>query len=138
MPDESDHLRSALRSLRARLKTAAIREGKDYSLSTLQMQHSFWNRTYKARTILGAQVKLGSQLQLETNRADVMFTVNLGPLVHVGVGARLWPGRRKLLPVYQRNGLTPELIQEGRQNLLGNSGDGAFRCRGRRGNRRSA
>ena len=121
MPDETDHLRTVLRSLRARLKTAAIREGKDYSLSTLQNATQFLESHLQGENHLGAQVKLnGANYNPETNRADVMFTVNLGPLVHVGVeGARLWPWtKRKLLPVYQQNGLTPELIQEGRQNLL--------------------
>src|SRR5262249_33263985 len=34
-------------------------------------------------------------------------------------GAHVWSwNKKKLLPIYQQNGLTPELVQEGRQNLL--------------------
>jgi outer membrane protein insertion porin family len=48
------------------------------------------------------------------------FDVTAGPHVHVKVeGAHLWGRtRRKLLPIYQQAGLNPELIQEGRQNLI--------------------
>ena len=35
-PDETEHLKHTVRSLRARMKSSAIREGKDYSLKTLQ------------------------------------------------------------------------------------------------------
>src|SRR5437764_14485268 len=48
------------------------------------------------------------------------FNVQPGPLVHVNVqGAHLWPWtKKKLLPVYAQIGVNPELIQEGRQNLV--------------------
>jgi outer membrane protein assembly factor BamA len=44
----------------------------------------------------------------------------MGPVVHGQItGARVRSGtKHKLLPIYQQNGLTPELVQEGRQNLL--------------------
>ena len=70
---------------------------------------------------LAAQVRLiGANYDAETNRADIVFNIQPGPIVHAKVeGARLWPWvKHKLLPIYQQNGLTPELIQEGRQNLL--------------------
>ena len=56
----------------------------------------------------------------ETNKADITYDVDIGPIVHGEVvGMRVWPWtKHKLLPIYQQNGLTPELIQEGRQNLL--------------------
>jgi len=120
-PDEAEHLKNSLRSLRARLKSAAIREGKDYSLSALQNATQFLESHLQSENHLASQVKLfGSQYNAETNRADVLFGVQPGPLVHANVeGVRLWPWvKHKLLPVYQQNGLTPELIQEGRQNLL--------------------
>ncbi len=56
----------------------------------------------------------------ETNRADIHFDVQTGPMIHVQVkGAHLWSWTRKsLLPVYQGVGADPELVQEGRQALV--------------------
>src|SRR5207237_9061959 len=56
----------------------------------------------------------------ETNRADVQFKVTPGPRARVkSEGARVWSWtRRKLIPMYQEAGLDPELLQEGRQNLI--------------------
>jgi outer membrane protein assembly factor BamA len=120
-PEESEHLKSSLRSLRARISMSAIREGKDYSLKTVQNAVKFLESHLQGENHLAAQVRLlGANYNPETNRADISFEITPGPLVHATVdGAFLWPWtRHKLLPVYQQNGLTPELIQEGRQNLL--------------------
>jgi outer membrane protein insertion porin family len=70
---------------------------------------------------LAAQVQLlGAKYDPESNLADVTFSVQPGPVVRVKVeGAHLWSWtRRKLLPVYQQVGINPEIIQEGRQNLV--------------------
>jgi outer membrane protein assembly factor BamA len=128
--EETEHLKSSLRSLRARLKSSAIREGKDYSLNTLQKATQFLESHLQGENHLSAQVKLiGANYSPETNRADISFEVQPGPPVHVYLeGAHLSPWllrpilesqrRHKVLPVYQQSGLTPELIQEGRQGLL--------------------
>jgi outer membrane protein assembly factor BamA len=120
-PDEAEHLKGTLRSLKARMKMSAIREGKNYSLKTLENATDLLESHLQSENYLAAQVKLvGADYNPETNRADVVFEITEGPPVHAHVeGAHLWPWtRHKLLPVYQQNGLTPELIQEGRQNLL--------------------
>src|SRR5262249_37383988 len=70
---------------------------------------------------LAAQVRLvGAEYNHQTRRADIVFEVKKGPAVDVKIqGARVGGGtRKKLLPIYQQVGLTPELIQEGRQNLI--------------------
>jgi len=120
-PDETEHLKKSLRSLRARLRGFAIREGKGYSLKNLQNATQQLESHLQDENRLAAQVKLiGASYNRETNRADIMFDIRPGPPVHAYVeGAHLWSWtRHKLLPVYQQNGLTPELVQEGRQNLL--------------------
>jgi outer membrane protein insertion porin family len=120
-PEETEHLKGTLRSLRARMKSSAVREGKDYSLKTLQNATEYLEGHLQSENHLAAQVKLiGANYNPETNRADIVFNIQPGPIVHARVeGARLWPWvKHKLLPIYQQNGLTPELIQEGRQNLL--------------------
>ena len=116
-PDEIEHLKSRLRSFRARLRSAAIREGRNYSLRTLQNATRLMESHLRRENRLAAQVKLiGANYNQQTNRADVSFDIEPGPPVQVHVeGARK---RRSLLPIYQESGLTPDLIQEGRQNLL--------------------
>jgi outer membrane protein insertion porin family len=116
-PDETEHIKRSLRSFRARLKSATIREGKNYSLTRLQNATRFIESHLRSENRLAAQVKLiGAKYDSQTNRADVSFDIQPGPPVQVHVeGARK---RRSLLPIYEQNGLTPELIQEGRQNLL--------------------
>jgi outer membrane protein assembly factor BamA len=120
-PDEAAHIKDSLRSLRARLTSSAIREGKDYSFKTLQNATQSIESHLQKENHLAAVVRLtGATYDPQTNRADVSFDVQPGPLVHAEVhGAHLWPWtKHKLLPIYQLNGLTPELVQEGRQNLL--------------------
>jgi outer membrane protein insertion porin family len=119
--EETQHLKSVLHSLRARMYTAAIRSGKKYSLNTLQNATRFLESRLAKQHRLEARVRLiGAAYNPETNRADISFEVQPGPVVEVKVeGARVGGGtKRKLLPIYEQTGLTPELIQEGRQNLL--------------------
>lgn len=119
--DQADQLKDILRSLRARLKGSALREGKDYSLRTLEKATQYLEGRLQSENRLAARVRLiGANYNPATNRADISFEVDIGPVVHGKlVGASLWPWtKHKLLPIYQENGLAPELIQEGRQNLL--------------------
>jgi outer membrane protein assembly factor BamA len=116
-------LKQALRSWMARLRGAAIRPGKSYSLRTIQNARQYLENELMKRDYLGSRVQLaGAEYDPSTHRANVHFDITPGPLVHVKVeGAHLWSWtRRKLLPVYQQAGLDPELIQEGRSNLISN------------------
>ena len=120
-PEQTEHLKGVLHSLRARLKSSAIREGKCYSLKTLQNATQYLENHLESDNRLAARVKLiGANYNKEKNRADISFDVDMGPVVHGQViGAHVSSGaKHKLLPIYQQNGLTPELVQEGRQNLL--------------------
>src|SRR5207302_3197290 len=71
---------------------------------------------------LAAKVELvGANYNAETNRADINFHIQPGPAVHAKINGTgfIWPWtRRKLLPIYAGIGVDPELIQEGRQNLV--------------------
>jgi outer membrane protein insertion porin family len=119
--EDAAELRSALRSLKAILLQASIRSGKKYSLKKLQNAVEHLERTLAKQKHLAAQVRLaGAEYNPKTRRADITFEVKKGPVVDVRVeGARVGGGtREKLLPIYQQVGLTPELIQEGRQNLI--------------------
>jgi outer membrane protein assembly factor BamA len=120
-PEETDRMEGAVHSFMARLRGSAIRKGKTYKLKTLQNATRYLESGLNKQGYLGAKVRLiGAAYNRETNRADVTFTVQTGPKIHVKVeGAHLWPWTRKrLIPIYQQIGIDPELIQEGRQNLI--------------------
>ncbi len=120
-PEEVDRLERSLRSLRARLFGGSIRTGKKYSLNTLQEATNRLESALTKEKRLAAKILVvGADYNPATNRADIHFNAVPGPRVNVKVeGAHLWPWtKHRLLPMYQENGLTPELIQEGRQNLI--------------------
>jgi outer membrane protein assembly factor BamA len=85
------------------------------------------------RRVLSKDSRLASHIQQnppqyhpDTNRVDVSFNVDLGPVVTVRIsGARLSrlpfvSGRqmKKLIPVYSEGTIDRELVQEGQQNLV--------------------
>lgn len=120
-PQESDFLRAKVGSILARLRGSAIRPGKTYKMKTLQNATRYIENALNGQGHLAAKVRLiGTNYNPESNRADVTFQVQAGPIVHVKVqGAHIWSwDKAKLLPVYDQIGVDPELIQEGRQNLV--------------------
>jgi len=120
-PQETAHLGNVLGSLKARMFGSAVRTGKKYSLPALQKATTYLESTLSKENRLEAHVQLiGAEYHPETNRADITFNVQPGPVVNVQVqGTHLWPWtKHKLLPMYQQAGLSPDLIQEGSQNLL--------------------
>jgi outer membrane protein insertion porin family len=119
-PDQAAKMSKSLQGVRARLRGAAIRPGKNYRRATLNNAQKYLQGGLEKQSKLAAQVKLaGAAYTAETNRADIHFDVQAGPTVNVQVkGAHLWSWTRKsLLPVYQGVGVDPELVQEGREAL---------------------
>jgi outer membrane protein insertion porin family len=120
-PSAEKKLQAALRSWRARVRGADIRPGRPYSLSNVENATQYIEGQLLKREYLGSRVNLqGAEYDPAKRSADIHFKIMPGPKVHVKVeGAHLWGRtRRKLLPIYQQAGLNPELIQEGRQNLI--------------------
>jgi outer membrane protein insertion porin family len=120
-PEESNFLRGKVHSILARLRGSAIRPGKTYKMKTLQNATRYIENALNGQGHLAAKVQLiGANYHADTNRADISFHVEAGPIVHVKVlGAHIWSwDKDKLLPVYAQIGVDPELIQEGRQNLI--------------------
>lgn len=114
-------LQAALRSWRARLRGADIRPGRPYSLGNVENATQYIEGQLLKREYLGSRVDLrGAEYDPAKRSADIHLNITPGPKVHVKVeGAHLWGRtRRRLLPIYQQSGLNPELIQEGRQNLI--------------------
>jgi outer membrane protein insertion porin family len=120
-PEEAARMSKSLQGLKARVRGAAIRPGKNYRRATLTNAQKYLQKQLDKKGKLAAQVKLaGAAYTADTNRADIHFDVHEGSTIHVEVkGAHLWSWTRKsLLPVYQGVGVDPELVQEGRQSLV--------------------
>lgn len=114
-------LQTKLKSKLARLRGSSIREGKPYSLKSIQNATLYMQNTLVKQDRLGAQVQMiGAEYDAASNRADISFHIAEGPLVHVKVeGAHVWQStQRKLLPLYQQVGVDDELVLEGRKNLI--------------------
>jgi outer membrane protein assembly factor BamA len=120
-PDEAAKLQHSLQTLVARGRGVAIRPGRAYHYSTLTRADQYLQAKLQKEGRLGAQVKLaGAEYHADTNRADLHFDVDAGPLTHVAIaGAHVWSWTRKsLLPIYQGIGVDDESVQEGRQALM--------------------
>ena len=121
-PQEQERqLQHDLRSWIARARRASIRPGKPYSLRAIQKAALYLETQLIKHNYLGSRAQFrGAEYDPQTHRADIHFDITTGPPVHVKVeGAHIWSRtQRKLLPIYQQAGLDPELIQEGRQNLI--------------------
>ncbi len=120
-PEQAATMTKSLQGIRARVRGAAIRPGKNYRRATLNNAQQYLQKGLEKKDKLAAQVKLsGAAYTAETNRADIHFDVKEGPTIHVQVkGAHLWSWTKKsLLPVYQGVGVDPELVQEGREALV--------------------
>jgi outer membrane protein insertion porin family len=120
-PEEEQRLQHALKSWMARVRGAAIRTGKSYSLKKVQNATQYLESQLIGNDYLGSRVQMaGAEYDPSTQRADVHFEVTPGVKAHVIVeGAHLWGRtRKKLLPIYEIAGLDPELIQESRENLI--------------------
>ncbi len=119
--ETTQRLQSKIKSWMARLRGSAIRKGRPYSYKTIQNATLYMQNTLINQDRLNAQVKMVSaEYDSGTNLANITFHVHEGPLVRVKVeGAHVWKAtQRRLLPVYQQVGVHPELIQEGRNNLI--------------------
>ncbi len=120
-PERTAQLQAKLKSVLARLRSSAIREGKRYSLKTIQNAAVYMQNALMKEGHLGAEVKMvGVEYDPATNRANISFNISEGPTVHVRVeGAHVWKAtQRKLIPLYQHVGIDDEIVQEGRRNLI--------------------
>ena len=124
---ETARLLHSVRSLRARLTGALLKPGKTYTPERIKAATALIKRTLTQQHRLACNVQENPpQYHPETNRVDVSFKVDVGPLVTVRVtGARLSPlpfvaGRqmKKLIPIYSEGTIDSDLVQEGEQNLI--------------------
>jgi outer membrane protein insertion porin family len=118
---DAGRLKQALRSIRARLAGAYLKEGQRYDAIRIQAAQRFLRAYLGKQNHLANRVKLDpAQYDPEAKRATLHFEVQEGPTVVVRVvGAHIWKRTlRTLLPVYEENSIDQELIYEGRRNLI--------------------
>ncbi len=119
--EETAMLSHSLQTFLARMRGAATRPGRSYHYSTLTKATQYLQSQLEKKGRLGAQVTLaGAEYHADTNRADIHFKVQPGPVSTVTIrGAKVWSWtRRALLPVYQGVGVDEESVEEGRQALI--------------------
>ena len=124
---ETASLLRAVRSLRARLTGGLLKPGKAYSPERIKTATAAIKRTLVHQGRLASRVEESPpQYHPETNRVDVSFKVDVGPLVTIQLtGARLsrvpflsGRERKKLIPIYSEGTIDRDLVQEGQQNLV--------------------
>ena len=112
--------RDALSSFWTRFRKGRLRDGATFTAPRIQAAIDL------IRTDLGKRNRLAQELSLksvnydpQTNRANLLFHVKLGPVVTVQIqGAHLFKRTvKRVVPIYQENAYDSDLIAEGRRNL---------------------
>ena len=119
--NEAARLEQALRSFRARLRGASLKEGKRYDPERLQRATTLIRNKLTQDNRLAKEIRLEPpNYDPEMNRADVTFRVTLGPTLSVrAAGARVWKRTlRKLVPIYEEAAFDRDLVEEGERNLV--------------------
>ena len=123
---EGARLLQSVKSLRARLSGGLLKAGKPYAPERISAATKLMKRTLTQQHRLASSIHENPpQYNAETNRVDVSFKVEVGPVVTVrAVGARLtvFPfvsGRlmKTLIPIYSEGTVDQDLVQEGQRNL---------------------
>src|SRR5579864_1098616 len=123
---ENARLLHAVKSLRARLSGGLLKSGKPYAPERINEATKLIKSTLtKQRRLASSIHENPPQYNAATNRVDVSFKVELGPVVSVRtVGARLTAipflaGRqmKKLIPIYSEGTVDRDLVEEGQRNL---------------------
>jgi len=123
---ESARLLHAVRSLRARLSGGLLKPGKPYTPQRMKAASQLMKRTLTRDNRLASSIQENAPLyNAGTNRVEVSFKVEVGPIVTVRtVGARLTripflQGRllKTLIPIYSEGAVDRDLVEEGQRNL---------------------
>ncbi len=128
-PDQpqTSRLMHAIHSLRARLVGGLLKPGKPYTPQRVASATSLMRKTLtKQRRLASSIAENPPQFDPATNRVEVSFKVEVGPVVTIRtVGARLTvipflAGRqkKKLIPIYSEASVDKDLIEEGQRNLV--------------------
>jgi outer membrane protein insertion porin family len=123
---ESARLKHAAASLRARLSGGLLKAGKPYTSERIHEATRLMKRVLrKQHRLAGTIHENPPRYDPGTNRVDVSFTIEVGPVVTIRtVGAKLTflpilKGReeKKLIPIYSEGAVDKDLVDEGQRNL---------------------
>jgi len=123
---ERAKLHHSVQSLRAQLSGGLLKPGKVYDQERIKAATTLLKKALAKQHRLTAQVHENPpEYHPETNRVDVSFEIEVGPVVTVrAVGARLsripfLGGREmtKLVPIYSEGAMDQDLVDEGQRNL---------------------
>jgi outer membrane protein insertion porin family len=126
-PAEADRLLRATRSLRATATGASLKPGKVYTPKRIDSGIALMKRDLANQHHLASKVRLDHpEYHKDSNRADLVLDAQLGPIVRVRVtGAKLSPlpslrdrQMKKLIPIFSEGTVDPDLVEEGRRNLI--------------------
>jgi len=123
---ERAKLHHSVRSLRARLSGGCLKPGKVYDRERISAATTLLKKALAKQHRLAAKVHENPPAyHPETNRVDVSFQIEVGPVVTVRtLGARLshipfLGGRemKRLVPIYSEGTIDQDLVDEGQRNL---------------------
>jgi outer membrane protein insertion porin family len=126
-PAEGDRLLRATRSLRATATGAALKPGKPYTPKRIDSGIALMKRDLAKEHHLASKVRVDHpDYHKDSNRADLVIEARPGPIVKVHVaGAKLSPlpflrdrQMQKLIPIFSEGTVDPDLVEEGRRNLV--------------------
>lgn len=124
---DSAKLLHTVRTIRARLTGALLKSGKTYTPDRIKAATKLLKRSLAKEQRLASKVHENQPIyHPETNRADVSFTIEEGPVVTVRTtGAKisripLMSARKlkTLVPIFSEGTIDRDLVQEGQQNLV--------------------
>jgi outer membrane protein insertion porin family len=124
---DSAKLLHTVRTIRARLTGALLKSGKSYTPDRIKAATKLLKRSLAKEQRLASKVHENQPIyHPETNRADVSFTIEEGPVVTVRTtGAKisripLMSARKlkTLVPIFSEGTIDRDLVQEGQQNLV--------------------
>ena len=119
--DEGNGARKVLGSVWARLHGASVKPGQKYSRQRLQKAVGYARNHLRKEGRLAPVVHLNPPTyQPETNRANINFEMQPGPLISVRAdGARISQRTlKRLVPIFEENEIDQDLVDEGKRNLV--------------------
>lgn len=124
---EQAHLLHSVQSWWARLSGSFLKTGKSYSRGRLRNATARMKETLQKQRYLASKLSENASVyHADTNRADVSYTLALGPKVDIQIaGAKLtWvpflegEQKKKVIPIYSAGSISRELVNEGQQDLV--------------------
>jgi len=119
-PTETAYLEGKLRSIMARLRASALKPGMTFSRYRLHNATQYMQAALsKQNFVTGSVTLVAAEYNAATNRADVTFNIDTGPVVKVETtGAKVSKRKlRDLVPVYAANSADTDLVNEGGRSI---------------------